>query len=117
YPVRVRAAVDLPSADLFRADFTYATGSVKAPVVHASSAGRVRYLDLGFFPGEAAGDDRVLTSAVLAPLAGLRPPQSDKRSYGHVFVIGGSRDFPGAILMTVFAALRSGAGLVTAFVP
>ncbi|MBL9211377.1 MAG: NAD(P)H-hydrate dehydratase [Opitutaceae bacterium] len=116
-PVRLRAAVDLPSAGLFRADFTYATGSVKAPVVAAPEAGRVRYLDLGFFRGDEPGAERVLTRAVLAPLAGLRPVQSDKRSYGHVFIVGGSRSYPGAILMSVLAALHSGAGLVTAFVP
>jgi ADP-dependent NAD(P)H-hydrate dehydratase / NAD(P)H-hydrate epimerase len=116
-PIRLRVAVDLPSAGLFRADFTYATGSVKAPVVVAQEAGRVRFLNLGFFRGDEPGADRVLTADVLAALGGLRSPQSDKRSFGHVFVVGGSRDFPGAIMMTVMAALRSGAGLVTAFVP
>lgn len=130
-PIRLRAAVDLPSGlaegvkaespDLLRADFTYATGVMKAPVVDSSYAdvvGRLRYLDLGFFdesPVEARL--RVLTPEVLAPLAGLRSPASDKRDYGHVFILGGSRSFPGAILMTVQAALRSGAGLTTAFVP
>jgi len=54
---------------------------------------------------------------VLAPLAAWRDSRSDKRTYGHVFVVGGSRSYPGAVLMTVLAALRSGAGLVTAFVP
>ncbi|MSU47710.1 MAG: NAD(P)H-hydrate dehydratase [Opitutus sp.] len=116
-PIRLRAAVDLPSAGLFQADFTYATGSVKAPVVGAPGAGRVRYLDLGFFRGDESGGNRVLTAAVLAPLAGWRAPHTDKRTYGHVFVVGGSRSYPGAVLMTVLAALRSGAGLVTAFVP
>lgn len=116
-PIRLRAAVDLPSAGLFCADFTYATGSVKAPLVCAAEAGRVRYLDLGFFRGDEPGADRVLTPAVLAPLTGLRPAHSDKRTYGHLFVIGGSINYPGAVLMTVLAALRSGAGLVTAFVP
>lgn len=116
-PIRLRAAVDLPSAGLFRADFTYATGSVKAPVVGAPEAGRVRYLDLGFLTDDAPGDQRVLTPALLAPLAGLRSSRTDKRSYGHLLVIGGSRSYPGAILLTVLAALRSGAGLVTAFVP
>ena len=115
--IRVRATVDLPSAGLFQADFTYGTGSVKTPVVGAPEAGRVRYLDLGFFTGNETGAARVLPASILSPLAGLRSPQSDKRSYGHVFVVGGSRQFPGAILMTVLAALRSGAGLVTAFVP
>lgn len=123
-PIRLRAAVDLPSAGLFRADFTYATGIVKTPVLadFGAVAGRVRYLDLGFFaPGGAvpvpAVENRVLTPAVLAPLAAWRDARSDKRTYGHVFVVGGSRSYPGAVLMTVLAALRSGAGLVTAFVP
>jgi len=123
-PIRLRAAVDLPSAGLFRADFTYATGIVKTPVLaeFGAVAGRVRYLDLGFFaPGDPvavpAVENRVLTPAVLAPLAAWRDARSDKRTYGHVFVVGGSRSYPGAVLMTVLAALRSGAGLVTAFVP
>lgn len=121
-PVRLRAAVDLPSADLFRADFTYATGSVKAPLLAAETAGRIRYLDLGFFrtpsePPHAESSDRVLTSDVLQPLSDLRPAHSDKRHYGHVFLLGGSRGYPGAILMSALSAIRSGAGLVTAFVP
>lgn len=115
--IRLRAAVDLPSANAFRADFTYATGSVKTPVVDAPAAGRVRYLDLGFFAGDEPGEHRVLLRRILAPLAALRPAHGDKRSHGHVFVIGGSRSYPGAGLMAVLAALRSGAGLVTAFVP
>lgn len=128
-PIRLRAAVDLPSAGLFRADFTYATGSVKTPVLGAPEAGRVRFLDLGFFgpvagvasrePGRTAGpgSDRVLTAEVLSPLTGLRAPQSDKRSYGHLFIVGGSRSYPGAVLMSALAAIRSGAGLVTVFAP
>ncbi len=123
--IRLRAAVDLPSADLFRADFTYATGCVKTPVLVGERAGRVRYLDLGFFKRPlddttadgSLDNDRVLTTAALDTLRALRPAQCDKRSFGHVFVLGGSRSFPGAILMSVEAALRSGAGLVTAFVP
>ncbi len=116
-PIRLRTAVDLPSADLFRADFTYATGIVKSPVLSSAQAGRVRYLDLGFFDENAKGSARVLTPALLAPLATLRPSQSDKRTYGHVGIMGGSRGYPGAVLMAALAALRSGAGLVTAFVP
>jgi ADP-dependent NAD(P)H-hydrate dehydratase / NAD(P)H-hydrate epimerase len=116
-PVRLRAAVDLPSADRFKADFTYATGCVKIAALDSARVGRLRYLDLGFFAGNEPGRERVLTTRVLAPLAELRTVESDKRTFGHVFVIGGSRSFPGAVLMTVLAALQSGAGLVTAFVP
>jgi ADP-dependent NAD(P)H-hydrate dehydratase / NAD(P)H-hydrate epimerase len=132
-PVRLRAAVDLPSGldepDAFHADFTYATGIVKAPLLELANAGRPRYLDLGFFQDAVSQEerqvchllsdkpDRVLTPAVLDTLRALRPARSDKRTYGHVFIMGGSRNYPGAVLMSVLAALRSGAGLVTAFVP
>jgi NAD(P)H-hydrate epimerase len=129
-PVRLRAAVDLPSGlggpgrpgpAVFRADFTYATGSVKRPVVEEAAApwvGRLRYLDLGFFADEpGAPERRILTPEVLAPLAALRPSASDKRTYGHLFLVGGSHATPGAILMSVLAALRSGVGLLTAAVP
>jgi NAD(P)H-hydrate epimerase len=50
-------------------------------------------------------------------LAALRAPLSDKRAFGNLFVVGGSRSYPGAVPMCVRAALRSGAGLVTAFAP
>jgi len=126
-PIRLRAAVDLPSGlnepAAFRADFTYGTGILKSPVLGCAHAGRLRYLDLGFFDGAdkifqaASSHDCVLTPAILAPLGALRSPFSDKRSYGHLCLFGGSRDYPGAILMAVLAALRSGVGLVTAHVP
>jgi hydroxyethylthiazole kinase-like uncharacterized protein yjeF len=131
--VRLRAAVDLPSGldatEAFQADFTYATGIVKTPLLTLPSAGRICYLDLGFFNTPTAAADpkcnllgytfplRVLTPAVLEPLRRLRASNTDKRSYGHLFIIGGSRSYPGAVLMSVLAALRSGLGLVTAFVP
>jgi len=128
-PIRFRAAVDLPSGlvepSAFRADFTYATGMVKSPLLTLTNAGRLRYLDLGLnlqsdkTVCHVLRDKRnwVITAATLAPLRGLRASGSDKRTYGHLFVVGGSRNYPGAVLMSVLAALHSGAGLVTAFVP
>ena len=124
--IRLRAAVDLPSGvgeksdkTSFRADFTYATGTVKLPLLAAPAAGRLRFLDLGFFKSDdlPAVRDRVLMSQILAPLGGLRAAHVDKRTFGHLLVLGGSRSYPGAVLMNVLAALRSGVGLVTAFVP
>ncbi|MET0262726.1 MAG: NAD(P)H-hydrate dehydratase, partial [Rariglobus sp.] len=122
-PVRLRAAIDLPSGlndpSAFRADFTYATGIVKTPLLSLENAGRLRYLDLGFDVARVHADAKeyVLSASVLVPLRALRSSRSDKRTFGHVFIVGGSRNYPGAVLMSVLAALRSGAGLVTAFVP
>jgi NAD(P)H-hydrate epimerase len=124
--IRLRAAVDLPSGVgekpgkiSFRTDFTYATGTVKLPLLTAPAAGRLRFLDLGFFQSNdlPAVRDRVLTTEILRPLTTLRPSNVDKRTFGHLLVLGGSRSYPGAVLMTVLAVLRSGVGLVTAFVP
>ena len=138
--VAFRAAIDLPSGlgepAAFRADFTYATGSVKTPLLaekNREGTGRVRYLDLGFFPeketaaenisktraemAEEPARDWTLVTDVLAPLRVWRAPFSDKRTYGHLFILGGSRSFPGAVLMSALAALKAGAGLVTVFVP
>ncbi|MFT3869338.1 MAG: NAD(P)H-hydrate dehydratase [Nibricoccus sp.] len=134
HPIRFRAAVDLPSglgdSHALRADFTYATGSVKTPLLAETSqsiVGRLRYLDLGFFlekervtphpPSAESSGNFVVTREILAPLCRLRLSVSDKRIYGHVFILGGSRNYPGAVLMSVLAAVRSGVGLVTAFVP
>jgi NAD(P)H-hydrate epimerase len=130
HPVRLRAAVDLPSGldgpGAFRADFCYATGIAKAPLLVSACAGRPRYLDLGFFEageksaGEAAphpAADRVLTRGLLRDLAQWRAPRGDKRDHGHVLVVAGSRRYPGAALLTVLGALQAGAGLVSAAVP
>ena len=46
-----------------------------------------------------------------------RTLNSHKGSFGHVLVLGGSRGKSGAPAMTALAALRAGAGLVTAAVP
>ncbi|WP_309379887.1 NAD(P)H-hydrate dehydratase [Cerasicoccus frondis] len=123
-----RVAVDLPSGlgdpDAFQADATYATGILKSPTINFSQAdkvGRLRYLDIGFFEElylgpQEAGED-VLTPQVLAPLRNWRSPHADKRQFGHLFIVAGSRSMPGALLMNAMAALRSGVGLVTAFAP
>lgn len=127
--IRLRAAVDLPSGlgdvcaePAFRADFTYATGIAKSPIVdeqNGAAVGRIRYLDIGFFDGLEGPLSKtlMLTDAVLDPLRLLRHAKVDKRSFGHLFVVSGSRCMPGAVLMAVQSALLSGVGLVTAFVP
>lgn len=46
-----------------------------------------------------------------------RTKASHKGTYGHVAVISGSRGKSGAACLSSFAALRTGSGLVTAFIP
>ena len=120
---RLRAAVDLPSGlgepGAFRADFTYATGIVKAPLLELANAGRVRRVDLGFFATSNQFGYKMLGlgEETLRGLRGLRPGAWDKRAFGHVLLVAGSRRYAGAAMMATLAALRGGAGLVTAAVP
>jgi NAD(P)H-hydrate epimerase len=46
-----------------------------------------------------------------------RPAAGHKGTFGHLFVLAGSRGFAGAVKLTCNAAMRSGVGLVTAGVP
>jgi len=130
FNVQARIALDVPSGlnseggPVFRADFTLAMGAVKSVLLQPSavaSAGRIRWVDLGMFddgePETVAEPRRWLTDATLAPLRRYRPAASDKRDYGHVFVLAGSDTMPGAALLTTKAALTAGAGLATLAMP
>ncbi|CAI8346736.1 MAG: Bifunctional NAD(P)H-hydrate repair enzyme Nnr [Opitutia bacterium UBA7350] len=125
--IGMRAAVDMPSGLSqdnvklgFLADFTYATGAIKK--VHLESAesfGRVRWVDLGFFEQVEVRRTKeyFLTDSILNSQRSLRPSMVDKRNFGHLFIVGGSSNMPGALLMSVQSAVRSGVGRVTAFAP
>ncbi|MFT5836552.1 MAG: hydroxyethylthiazole kinase-like uncharacterized protein yjeF [Candidatus Azotimanducaceae bacterium] len=128
--IDLRASIDLPSGKgdnvenglSFRADFSYATGIAKKPLFAGiADCGRVRYVDLGFFDTPTAGalnsQESILTDSVLDPIRRLRSAAVDKREFGHLFIVGGSAYMPGALLMSVQAAVRSGVGLVTACAP
>jgi NAD(P)H-hydrate epimerase len=126
-------AVDLPSGwdadsmaqtapDAFHADavvtftrpklahvFGHLTGATFGPVVVA---------EIGS-PAEAIISNGNLTWAGAAKSIAEQPRNinSNKGMYGHVLVVGGSYGTAGAPAMASLAALRAGAGLVTAAVP
>ena len=83
-------------------------GSVYAPIVVAPIGS----------PPEAVHSSLNLawTGASHALVEPPRPADSNKGMYGHVLVIGGARGKSGAPAMASLAALRTGAGLVTAAV-
>ena len=129
--IGARVAVDLPSGVgdesdeiTFLADFTYATGIAKSPVLEPANAktlGRLRYVDVGFFDGAklpvTARPEELLLAENIALLRSLRPALCDKRTFGRLVLLGGSRNMPGALLMVTKAAARSGVGLLTACGP
>ena len=60
---------------------------------------------------------QLITAQACQKLLPLRPIIGHKGTFGHVFVVGGSEGMTGAIYLASEAALRTGAGLVTAGIP
>jgi hydroxyethylthiazole kinase-like uncharacterized protein yjeF len=122
-------AVDLPSgwdadsreffaSEAYRAD---AVVTFTAPkLAHVSgmlTRGPIVVAPIGS-PAEAVESATGLTWAGASKIIADRPrsPNSNKGQFGHVLVIGGARGKSGAPSMSSVAALRTGAGLVTAAV-
>src|SRR6185437_13601260 len=87
---------------------------------HAASDGRLTVAPIGIpesILAAAPAHLRVTGSGDVAPFLAPRPADSHKGRYGHVFVLAGSGGKSGAAILASTAALRMGAGLVTAAVP
>lgn len=120
-PPQIDAAPLYPADAVFRADATIATGVVKLAVSHPEHlpwVGRIRLADLGWAKSAGTpGNQFLLSPSSLNRFKHHRSSIGNKRHYGHVFVLAGSRFMMGAALMTIQAAIRAGAGLVTGLVP
>jgi NAD(P)H-hydrate epimerase len=118
-------AIDVPSAMAVRADLTVTMGLPKHGSIQPENidfVGNLEVVDIGIpneFIEEAEGDPNVelIHSSDLVPLFPRRTRDAHKGTFGHVLCMGGSKGFSGAIAMAGRAAARSGAGLVSAFVP
>jgi NAD(P)H-hydrate epimerase len=126
-------AVDLPSGwDADSRAFTL-EGAFRANAVVTFTAPKLAHMS-GNLTGSANGPivvapigspDEAIESATRLTWAGSskslaeqpRTPDTNKGLYGHVLVVAGCRGKSGAPAMASLAALRAGAGLVTAAVP
>ncbi len=129
YPQTPVVAVDLPSgwdADsraffnpgAYRADAVVTFTAPKlAHVFGMLTRGPIVVADIGS-PAEAVESATELTWGGASKTIAEHPrsPDSNKGRFGHVLVIGGARGKSGAPSMSATAALRAGAGLVTAAV-
>jgi ADP-dependent NAD(P)H-hydrate dehydratase / NAD(P)H-hydrate epimerase len=83
-------------------------------------AGQVTIADISI-PRQLLEDEQLklnlIDTAMIQRHVKPRRAESHKGTYGHALVIGGAAGMTGAVMMTAYAALRSGAGLVTAALP
>lgn len=119
-------SVDLPSGlcdagasdCALRADFTFPTGILKTPVLaHAEFSGRVVPVSIAFSGYNASATAVADNAYFLKKIFAARPAVCDKRDFGHVLIVGGSRTMPGALMLNVLSALRASAGLVSVICP
>lgn len=122
-PTGLDASAAMPPGPHVAADLTVALGFPKVANVLAPAAdagGRLRIGDLGVpLPEPPPGPDALYRSRRKDLVGCLRTRQRDahKGSFGHVVVAGGSTGYSGAVVLAARAAVRGGAGLVTAAVP
>ncbi len=86
----------------------------------AEFCGELNVVDIGFAPRAVdaiAPRGRYFEAGEALPLIGTRAENSHKGNFGHPIVIAGSRGKSGAAILASRAALRTGAGLVTAAIP
>jgi ADP-dependent NAD(P)H-hydrate dehydratase / NAD(P)H-hydrate epimerase len=129
YPQTPVVAVDLPSGwdadsrsfsstDAYRADAVVTFSAPKlAHVSGMLTRGPIVVASIGS-PAEAVESETGLIWAGSSKVIADHPRAADsnKGRFGHVLVIGGARGKSGAPSMSAVAALRTGAGLVTAAV-
>lgn len=123
-------AIDLPSGWDADSRFADAEGGWRADAVVSFTAPKLAHVfgnltrgpiviaDIGS-PQEAVQSDTRLTWAGESKSIAEQPRSVDgnKGKFGHVLVIGGAKGKAGAPSMASLAALRTGAGLVTAGIP
>jgi NAD(P)H-hydrate epimerase len=75
--------------------------------------GDIRVEDIGLNANETQKGGELLTDASVRKLLPARPEDSNKGTFGKVFVVSGSVNYIGAPALAVQGAMRVGAGLVT----
>jgi hydroxyethylthiazole kinase-like uncharacterized protein yjeF len=124
-------AVDLPTGldgdsgkvdrDCVIADFTVPIGFAKAGLVADGALNYVGRLDVvpldDLCPPDKKAKEIIASPPAFSGLLPRREYNAYKNQFGRIGVVAGSKGFVGAALMTTYAALRAGAGLVEVFVP
>lgn len=119
------SADNLPSsaAIVLQANETLSFQFYKRTFLHKEGgkyAGQVHLLDIGLHPSfiqQTSTHYFSIDKQTIKDIYKPRHPFSHKGDYGHVLVAGGSQGMMGAITLCAKAALKSGAGKVTALIP
>lgn len=115
---------DKPSGQtVIEADYTFTFQLPKLAFMlpeNAPYVGEWEVIDIGLHPAHYAATEVInffTTQAYARELYNVRGRFSHKGTFGHALMVTGSKGMMGAAVLASKAALRAGAGLVTAYVP
>lgn len=99
-------------------DFTLVIQYLKLGIVQQPALeelGQIVLLDAGIDSEEISTIGRYSLLGDSASILSIQPraKSSHKGNFGHILILGGSEEMPGAAAISAIAALRSGAGMVT----
>jgi hydroxyethylthiazole kinase-like uncharacterized protein yjeF len=107
---------------VIKADFTLTFQSYKTGLLMQENApfiGDVHLLDIGlhknFIP--EGKTDRLIDEKLIAQIYQPRNRFAHKGNFGHALLIGGSFGKMGAVVLSATAAIRTGVGLLSCFIP
>jgi NAD(P)H-hydrate epimerase len=113
----------LHKGSIMEADITLTFQVPKYSFFHAECAaytGKVKVLDIGLHPDFLTSADTTefyVTTELIHQLIKSRPIFAHKGTFGHALMVAGSYGKLGAAVLSSRAALRSGCGLLTAYIP
>jgi len=127
----LRVSVDMPTglpsdttlhkgATAFHADMVYTFQCPKYSLLmpeHRMYAAEFFVVDISLHPGFDERSEVYYQGSEVMPLPSRGSKFNHKGSYGRAAIIGGSIGMAGAVVLATSAALRSGCGLCTAFIP
>lgn len=102
-----------------KADYTFVVGAAKISAFLTETStyyGKWEKVDIGFptFIFQKFANQMIWTEEHFRETMPTRDPFSHKGTHGRGVIVGGNDEMPGSILMTTKAALKAGAGLITA---
>lgn len=122
-PAEVNDIEEIQNRSIIKADLTLTFQVPKKSFMHAECAeftGNVQVLDIGLhkdFLSQIASHDLYITSESVQSVIRPRLTFSHKGTFGHVLMVAGSYGKLGAAILASRAALRTGCGLLSAFIP
>lgn len=122
-PAEVYDIADISNRSVVRADLTLTFQQPKLSFMHAECfpfTGNVDVIGIGLLPAflaEADSNRYYSTHELVRSVYQPRSKFSHKGTFGHALIVAGSYGKLGAAVLSSRAALRSGCGLLTSFVP